>query len=90
MTQSNFDLETVRMRTIARCQAEATAALSGAHAQALESMAQETLETLRDLHLNSMRTVECATALAGLCAIEVSDIGIPSVVRVPLLDALSV
>lgn len=70
MVASRLELEAVRMRTIAQCQAAVTAALSDIPVAELARLEVKIVRDLRESHLQAMQEMQCVKGVKDLCALE--------------------
>lgn len=70
MAASRLELEAVRMRTIAQCQAAVTAALSEIPVADLAHLEVKIVRDLRESHLQAMQEMQGVKRVKDLCAMD--------------------
>lgn len=90
MAASRFDLNAVRMRTIAQCQAAVTAALSDIPIAELARLEMKIIRDLREAHFQAMQEMQCVKGVKDLCALDAATEIQGSPLSRELREALSV
>lgn len=90
MAASRLELEAVRMRTIAQCQAAVTAALSDIPVAELARLEVKIVRDLRESHLQAMQEMQCVKGVKDLCALDAAIEIQGSPLSSQLREALSV